>query len=234
MKTTDHNSKTNNRARKPFIYEFLRASLLFLLVFYFAGSSLCLAAEQEAQFQKTEQTKQTEQTEITGQVTENTDKKESAPLLSPSSSRADTRRAADVSFSWGSYFQAIAIMLVLLLALWFTLNFIRKSGKLAFLPKAKSRLRDDFVIETQIPIAPKKSLTVVRFLDTYLVLGLTDQAITLLHKENIHKAQGDFEHLLENTEKQDFSQIMQEAQKSKESAQKNTGETTEEGKKVAE
>ena len=84
------------------------------------------------------------------------------------------------AFSWGGYFEAIGVMLLLLGALWFLLWAIRRYGKFNFLPPPGGLARDALRMEAQLPLGPKRSLVVVRFLNERLLLGVTDQQISVL------------------------------------------------------
>ena len=76
-------------------------------------------------------------------------------------------------------------------------------GKFNFLPRPGALLRDALVMESQLPLGPRKGLMVVRFLNRRLLLGVTDQQITLLTEEQA-------QHEPENA---DFKQIMEEARR---------------------
>lgn len=89
-------------------------------------------------------------------------------------------------FSWGGYFQAIGFMCLLLALLWFAVWVVRRSGKFAFLPMPGALPRDALRMEAQLPLGAKKNLLVVRFLNKRLLLGVTDQRITLLKETELH------------------------------------------------
>lgn len=84
------------------------------------------------------------------------------------------------AFSWGAYFQAIGMLMLLLAALWGGMWLLRRSGKLRFIPSPGDFPRDGLRLEAQLPLGPRKGVMVVRFLNRRLVLGVTDQQITLL------------------------------------------------------
>lgn len=100
-------------------------------------------------------------------------------LAVESTARASAE-AAPVLFSWAGYFEAIGIMLMLLAMLWGILWLARRFGKFRFMPKPGSFPPQGLYIETQLPLGPRKGLYVVRFLNERLLLGVTDQQITLL------------------------------------------------------
>ena len=87
---------------------------------------------------------------------------------------------APIAFSWGAYIQAIVVMGLLLGLLWLGLWLLRRSGKFRFLPQPGKLPKDALVLEHQLPLGPRKAVMVVRFLNRSLVLGVTDQQITLL------------------------------------------------------
>lgn len=97
--------------------------------------------------------------------------------------------APDLAFSWGGYLEAIGIMLLLLGVLWSVTWLIRRYGKWNFIPRAGSLPRDALFLETQLPLGPKKGLAVVRFLNTRLLLGITEQRITVLKETDVHVQQ---------------------------------------------
>lgn len=103
------------------------------------------------------------------------------------------------SFSWGGYLQAVGILFVLLAALWFVVWIIRKYGKFNFLPRPGSLPRGSLLMEAQMPLGPRKGLVVVRFLNKRLLLGVTDQQISLLTEEEAEHAGHDrnFQGLME-------------------------------------
>ena len=107
------------------------------------------------------------------------------------------------SFSWGSYIQAVGILFLLVAVLWLAVWLARRFGKFNFLPRPGALPRDALVMEAQLPLGPRKGLMVVRFLNRRLLLGVTDQQITLLTEEQA-------QHEPENA---DFKQIMEEARR---------------------
>ncbi len=80
-------------------------------------------------------------------------------------------------FSWGGYFKGIGAMLLVLGALWGVVWFLRRRGSL---PGMGGLPRDIFRVEAQLALSPKKKIILVRFLNSRLLLGVTDQQITLL------------------------------------------------------
>ncbi len=102
-------------------------------------------------------------------------------------------------FSWSSYFTAIGTLCILLALLWGLVWVLRKSGKFNFIPRPGGFPRDGLRIEAQLPLGPRKGLTVVRFLDKRLLLGITDHQITLLQEvgDNHDKSTLDFQTIME-------------------------------------
>lgn len=90
---------------------------------------------------------------------------------------------AQTTFSWSGYLQALGIMCLLMAGLWFAVWAIRRYGKFNFLPRPGSLPRDSLVMEAQMPLGPRKGLMVVRFMNRRLLLGVTDQRISLLTEE---------------------------------------------------
>jgi flagellar protein FliO/FliZ len=84
---------------------------------------------------------------------------------------------AEGSFSWSGYFEALAVLCFGLALLWAALWLVRRftAGKRIFSSSAPG-LR----IESRLALGPKKWIFVARFLDRRLVLGVTEQNITLL------------------------------------------------------
>lgn len=90
------------------------------------------------------------------------------------------------AFTWGGYAQAIGILFLLLGVLWLAVWLARRFGKFNFLPRPGALPRGALVMEAQLPLGPRKGLMVVRFLNKRLLLGVTDQRITLLSEEEAH------------------------------------------------
>lgn len=105
------------------------------------------------------------------------------------------------SFSWGGYFQAIAVLLLLLALLWGLVWAMRKYGKFNFMPRPGDFPRDSLRVEAQVPLGPRKGLVVVRFLNRRILLGVTDQHITFLTEAGHDN----------ETDSVDFQRIMEEA-----------------------
>lgn len=83
-------------------------------------------------------------------------------------------------FSWGGYVQAVGVLFFLMACLWLGVWVLRRSGRFSFMPRPGSLPRDALVMEAQLPVGPRKGLMVVRFLNKRLLLGVTDNRITLL------------------------------------------------------
>ena len=96
----------------------------------------------------------------------------------------------DSAFTWGGYFQAIGILLVLLLALWYILRLVRRVGGGRFLPPS-ALPRQSLRTEAQLALGRGKGLVVVRFLNKRLLLGVTEQQINLLTEMEIRDEEFD-------------------------------------------
>jgi len=108
------------------------------------------------------------------------------------------------AFSWSGYFYAIGALCLILGALWGVLWLMRRSGKFRFMPSHKTFPRDALRIEAQIPLGPRRGLMVVRFLNKSLLLGLSDQQITLLSEADYDgQTNTDFSQALEAAERQE-------------------------------
>ena len=113
----------------------------------------------------------------------------------------------DSAFSWGGYFQAIAVLAVLLGVLWAAVWLVRKFGKFNFMPQPGAFPRDALRMEAQLPLGPRKGLVVVRFLDRRILLGVTDHQVTYLteagHSDEHEQHDGaDFRDMLEEARRQ--------------------------------
>ncbi|HJA79836.1 flagellar biosynthetic protein FliO [uncultured Desulfovibrio sp.] len=104
-------------------------------------------------------------------------------------------------FSWGNYVQALAILCLLLGVLWLGVWLLRRYGRFNFIPRPGSLPRDALIMEAQMPLGPRKGLMVVRFMDRRLLLGVTEQQISLLTEES-----ADHETLC-----QDFQRILEQS-----------------------
>ncbi len=107
---------------------------------------------------------------------------------------------AQSTFSWAGYFTAIGSLLILLALLWGLVWALRKYGKFNFIPRPGTFPRDGLRIESQLPLGPRKGLVVVRFLDKRLLLGVTENNITLLQEVEDDNDSMDFQSLLEHEE----------------------------------
>ena len=108
------------------------------------------------------------------------------------------------SFSWGGYAQAVGILFLLVAMLWLVVWLVRRFGKFNFLPRPGALPKGALVMEAQLPLGPRKGLMVVRFLNRRLLLGVTDQHITLLTEEQAQHEPQDNK----------FQQVMEDAARS--------------------
>lgn len=107
------------------------------------------------------------------------------------------------SFTWGGYIQAVGLLFLLVAVLCLVVWLVRRFGKFNFLPRPGSLPRNALAMEAQLPLGPRKGLMVVRFLNRRLLLGVTDQQITLLTEEQAEHEPGNA----------DFTQIMEDARR---------------------
>ena len=110
-----------------------------------------------------------------------------------------TQAASELGqFSWSGYLEAVGILFFMLALLWLLVWLVRRFGRFNFLPRPGALPRGALVMEAQMPLGPRKGLMVVRFLDRRLLLGVTDQQITLLSEEKArHEPPAEFEKLME-------------------------------------
>lgn len=108
-------------------------------------------------------------------------------------------------FSWSGYLQALGAVFMLMAALWVAVWLLRRYGRFSFLPRPGSLPPDALVLETQLPLGPRRGLMIVRFMGRRLLLGATEQQITLLCEDY---ARNDEE------QGQSFQRIMEDAARS--------------------
>lgn len=126
--------------------------------------------------------------------------------MTSAAATASSSALGQSGFSWGGYFQAIGVLLVLLGVLWGAVWLMRKYGKFNFMPRPGGLPRDALRLEAQLPLGPRKGLMVVRFLNKRLLLGVTDHQITLLTESTDHHDE------INSTE---FKDIFEEEQRQK-------------------
>ncbi len=126
--------------------------------------------------------------------------KESAAKIGTAEVQATPKLPSDTGFTWGSYFQSLGILFLLLAALWCVVWLLRKYGRFNFIPRPGAFPHDGLRLEAQLPLGPRKGLSVVRFLDKRLLLGVTEHQITLLQtiEDNNEKDSMDFHTHLEH------------------------------------
>ncbi len=114
-------------------------------------------------------------------------------------SKSQIEEQGKSSFGWGNYFQAIGIMIFLLILLWYILRLVRKLGNGRFLPNQKLLPKNTMYLEAQLPLGPNKYIALVKVLEKRLILGVTDKSITLIKElvedEDIDYAKVFEEHL---------------------------------------
>ncbi len=89
------------------------------------------------------------------------------------------------SFSWGNYASSVSIIILMLLMFYGGLWLLRKYGKGRFLPLSSSFSRNDLRLEAQLPLSQKRTLYVVKYLNRRILLGGTDNSLTLLSEDYI-------------------------------------------------
>lgn len=112
------------------------------------------------------------------------------------------------TFTWGAYFQAIGILIALLALFWFVLRLIRKVGAGRFLPASGGFSRRDLQLEAQLPLGRNRSLYVVRYLGKRLLLGVTEQQVTLLDSDGTDDTEGDISH--DERKVSDFRRVLEQ------------------------
>ncbi len=98
-----------------------------------------------------------------------------APAMPAAAPAAPAAGFMDGLSSWAGYFEALAILFFILAVLWLLVRLMRRGGG-GFLTGSGQSMR----LESRLSLGPKKWLVVARILDRRLVLGVTDQQITML------------------------------------------------------
>ncbi|MCH5277404.1 MAG: flagellar biosynthetic protein FliO [Desulfovibrionaceae bacterium] len=114
----------------------------------------------------------------------------------------------DSGFTWGAYFQAIGILILLLCVLWFALRMLRRVGGGRFLPATTTLPRQSLRVEAHLPLGQHRGVFVVRFLNKRLLVGVTEQNITLLSEMDARDDQNnnqDFHSVMESARHKDAS-----------------------------
>lgn len=125
--------------------------------------------------------------------------------------------APPVAFSWFGYFEAIAVMFLLLAALWGLLWLARRYGKFRFLPAPGNFPQNALRIEAQLPLGPRRGLYVIRYLDERLLIGVTENQISLLQESSLgelsHDEQSNFGDMCaSHPDAQRFARLMEQEQ----------------------
>lgn len=79
-------------------------------------------------------------------------------------------------FSWSGYFEALAILCLVLAGVWAVLWLVKRRGSGRLFASSTPSMR----IENRLALGPKQWLVVVRYLDRRLILGVTDKTVTLV------------------------------------------------------
>ncbi len=93
--------------------------------------------------------------------------------------------APEAIFSWGGYFEALAWLCFALGLLWLILWMVKRRGG-GFGGGSTPGMR----IESRLVLGPKKWVIVTRYLDRRLILGVTEQQITLLSEMPVDAPEG--------------------------------------------
>jgi flagellar protein FliO/FliZ len=126
----------------------------------------------------------------------------SAPAkIAPAQSSGSALALPEITLSWKGYFEALAILCFLLFG-FFSLLWLLKRFSRRFSPFGAGG--PDLTIESRLALGPKKWVMVIRCLDKRLLLGVTEQNITLLTvmpleaEPDKDRAAASFSALLEN------------------------------------
>lgn len=181
-----------------------------LLILFLAG--LCGTFSQVPALAAAEQIQQTGQNQKTTPTrtqteapSENTEKSGGMALQQEQNTKIglSPKQGEEIpAFTWGNYFKAIGIMLLLLVLFWYVLKMVRKVGNGRFLPSQKLLPRNSMYMEGQLPLGQGKSIIIVRVLNERLVLGVTEKNINLLTKTGMNHAES-FEELMRQTHTED-------------------------------
>lgn len=87
---------------------------------------------------------------------------------------------AQSDIAWDGYFESMGVLMFLLVLLWLCFWAARRYGLFSMMPRVANIHRESLRLEGQLSLGPRKGIMVVRCLEKRLVLGVTDQNITLL------------------------------------------------------
>lgn len=110
-----------------------------------------------------------------------------------------TSKPADVyvpTYSMSNYFQGLGLLFLILALLWFAVRLLKRYGRFGFMPRSSDLPKDALRLEAQLPIGPRKGLMVVRFLQKRLLLGVTEQQISVLTWERVDDGNVNFEEVM--------------------------------------
>ena len=99
-----------------------------------------------------------------------------APAAAAGKGEAAPSGLTDISLSWGSYFEALAVICVVLAILWAAVWLLKRRRGTSLFASTAPSMR----VENRLALGPKKWLFVVRCMEKRLVLGVTDKSISLL------------------------------------------------------
>lgn len=89
-------------------------------------------------------------------------------------------------FGWSGYFSGLAVLFLMLAALWFALRFLKNRGGLRMFGVGSG-----VQVETRVSLGPKKNLLVVRAHGKRLLLGVTDHHISQLAELPLEEDDGE-------------------------------------------
>ncbi len=114
----------------------------------------------------------------------NSESKEETKALNETLKQESSQHVDFTSSLTMDYFSGIGILLFMLFGLYFILWTMRKYGKGKFIPLASSITRDELRVEARLPLDVKKTLYVVKYKDKHLLIGGTEQSLSLLSSDN--------------------------------------------------
>lgn len=102
------------------------------------------------------------------------------------------------SLEWGNYLQAVGIIFFLLLALWYGSKLLKKNLRKRF--NTSELPSGSLSLEASLPLGVNKGIYVVRFLNKYLILGVSENNINLLlETDTDNKKDGqEFQHIMQS------------------------------------
>jgi flagellar protein FliO/FliZ len=90
-----------------------------------------------------------------------------------------------MDYNLSGYFMGLALLFAMLGLFWLGARYLKNKGALRFYG-----LNAGLRVESRLPLGPKKNLLVVKYRDKRLLLGVTEQRITLLDSEAADAEEG--------------------------------------------